>query len=361
MNRLKKIIMVSLTILVAFQFTACNNKQKIKNGESSSKSNIKFSDIMVLSEENNTEKIYRLKDKQLLSSSNIVNVQNINFNINKNIVVYTKKIDNGVNLVKNHIEITNKNKTYDINKDFSYEDLRLSNSGKYVAFRSFSKDDITSAEGLQVYDTNTAKKIDFDQQTLVSGNLYRWDSNDLLLYYGIEISKSGYGNIYSYNFNNSRRNVIFDKFNGYCTFFSQFENGDILYIENDLGQNNMYYYDSKNNTETMIGDNIENVYDYALDNKNNILYIIGKDNSTTGTELFRFNASNKKIDRLTYDFPNIVDQSGGIAVDDSEKVYFCGDSTSYSNKIYMYNNLDSSVNLITNKDDVNYHIISDEK
>lgn len=360
MNHLKKIIVFLLTILVISQLAACN--KKTKDDGNSSKNNIEFSDVMALSQETNSEKIYKLKEKQLLDSGNLVKTQNINYNINKKTTVYTKKIKNGDNLIKNYIEITDKDKTYVLNKDFSYEDLRLSNSGDYIAFRSFSSDDITSAKGLQVYNIKTRKQINFDKKIFVSGNLYQWDDKDTLFYYGIDISKRSYGKIYSSEVEKSQNKVVFDKFNGYCTFFSRFISGDMLYIENDSEKYNMYYYDSKKDNKIPIATTVENIYNYTLDNKNNILYFIGDDGSSSPA-LYSFNINTKKIDKLTYDFPNVVDKNGGIAVNNLGYVYFCGNDTLDvdKNKIYMYNNSDKSINLITNESNNSYHIISNEK
>ncbi|WP_242949484.1 DPP IV N-terminal domain-containing protein [Clostridium pasteurianum] len=240
-------------------------------------------------------------------------------------------------------------------------DSRLSLDGKRVALRSFSEDSLFSAEGLSVYDVYTGKKIDFDNKIIVSGDLYRWDSENNLLYYGVEKDEKDYGKIYSYDFQKSKREMVFDKFNGYCTFFAPTDNNSFLYMENDIDLNNMYYYDGKDNKSILITNTMDNIEDYVIDNKNHIVYFIGKETNAENNSLYKFNIEDKTLKRITYDFPKIVDKNGGIAVDNSGKIYFCGlDTDNNSNNIYMYLNQNNSVNLISDKRGI-YRVIQNLK
>ncbi len=362
MNRLKKTILYIFIIMISIQFTGCYYGHSTKPKVNLQKVNVKFSEIMALSMEENGEKVYSLKDGDTSSSGTLSRVENISYNIQNKTWVYTKNINNGINLSNNYVIIYNGGKIYNINKSFSYSDVRLSSSSKYIALRSFKSDDIGSAEGLRVFSTNGGEKINFDKSVLVSGALYRWVSKDTLLYYGVEASQSGYGKIYGYDFQSSTRKIVFDKFNGYCTFFLALANGDILYVENDSNVYNMHYYDEKNDKVNIIGNNIEQVYDYVLDSKNDNIYMLGKDGNTSDVAIYRYNLITRKLDRLTYDFPNIIDKNAGIAADNLGNVYFCGmsDEKSITNDIYMYDTSNNSVNLITRTEE-NYHIISSGK
>lgn len=363
MKFLKKSVLFLFIAIFILEFTACNSGNKKANtGKSSNtEDNIKFSEIMALSKEGNEEKIYSIKDTDFKAVGFLNNVSNINYNKSSNIIAYTNVISQGTNLTKNYIGILYKDKKNDINSEFSYVDSRLSPSGRRIAFRSFSKDSPFSAEGLNVYDTYTGKKIDFDKKVIVSGDLYRWDSGDNLLYYGVETGEKGYGKIYSYDFENSKRKIIFDKFNEYCSFFAPIGNGNFIYIENGLDSNNMYYYDAKNNKSILVGNTIDKVDDFVLDSKNNIIYFIGREKNMNENSLYKLTMADKIIKRITYDFPSIVDETGGMAIDTSGKVYFCGlDTNSDGNNIYMYLSENNSVNLVTNKSGI-YHIIQDSR
>lgn len=362
MKILKKSVLFLFIAIFILEFTACSSgNKKINTYSSNTEENIKFSEIMALSKEGNEEKIYSIKDTDLKEEGILNNVSNIKYNRSSNITVYSNIISQGTNLTKNYIRIFYKDKNNDINSQFSYKDLTLSPSGREIAFRSFSKDSPFSANGLSVYDTYTGKNINFDKDVIVSGDLYRWSSGDNLLYYGVEAGEKGFGKIYNYDFQNCKRKIIFDKFNGYCTFFAPVGNENYIYIENDFNSNNMYYYDSKNNKSILLGNTIDKVDNYIMDNKNNIIYFIARDSLSQENSIYKLTLGDKSIKRITYDFPKIVDETGGMAVDDSGKLYFCGlDDSSNGNNIYMYLSENNSVNLITNKSSL-YHIIQDSR
>lgn len=189
MNRVKKTILYILTIAVVIQFTGCHYAENSKPEVETKKDNVKLSEIMALSVEENGEKIYTLKDGNVFNNAKLSQVENINYNIQKKVEVYTKKIKNGINLSNNYISIDNDGKIFVIDKSFSYSDVRLSSNANYIALRSFKSDDIGTAEGLGVYSINSGKKITFDKSIIVSGDLYRWIDKDTLLYYGVEDSK----------------------------------------------------------------------------------------------------------------------------------------------------------------------------
>lgn len=357
MKFLKKFILFVFIAIFMLEFTACDGGNKKDNTERSgnAEESIKFSEIMALSKEETGEKIYNINDKALKEAGVLNNTSNIIYNTNDNVTVYTNIISQGTNITKNYISIVFKGKKDNIKDDYSYADLRLSPDGNRIALRSFSQDSPFAAKGLSVYNTSTGKKIDFDKNIIVSGDLYRWDSENNLLYYGVQSGEKDYGKIYSYDFQNSTRKIVFDKFNGYCTFFAPTVNGSFIYIENNIDTNNMYYYDSNLNKSILIGNTIDKIEDYVIDNKNGIVYFIGKEDNGNGSSVYKLTIDNKALKRITYDFPKLVDETGGMAIDNSGKLYFCGLDTN-GNNIYMYLSENNSVNLVTNKSGT-YHII----
>lgn len=359
MKCFKKIITFLFITIFIIGATSCNGEDKKQDVDRSAdtQKSIQYSDIMVLSKEADGETAYSISGNQLKKAEKLENVSDIKYIINKNLSIYTNVISQGANLTKNYISIIYDKSKNTIKGKYSYKDVRLSYNGEKLAVRSFSDDSLFSAEGLCVYDVNTGKKINFDNKVLVSGDLYRWDSNNNLLYYGVESGEKDYGKIYSYDFQQDKRNIVFDKFNGYCTFFAPLKNRDLLYVENNGELNNMYYYNGENNKSILIGNTIDKIEDYALDYKNNIMYFIGKETGANADSLYRFNMSDKSLKRITYDFPKSIDESAGIAVDNAGRVYFCGlDQSTNADNIYMYVNENNSVNLITDKSGI-YHII----
>lgn len=357
MKAFKKLIIIFITFIVILQFTACSSGGA-KGEVLPEKNKINFSEVMALSENMDKEKLYSVTDGGISNIASVSNVESLNFNKEKNIIVYLKRINSVGSLVNNYVEIDNNGKVYKINTDYSYDNVILSPDGNYVALRSFSKDDLSSAKGLQVYSTSSGKKVSFDNNTLVSGALYQWTDKDTLTYYGIEAGNAGYGAIFSYNFSKNNRNKIFDKFDGYCTFFAELPSGSVLYGEGN--KSNMYYYDAANFKVSNLLNPADNIYTYVLDGKNGFVYFLGENTGDNQTELFKFDVKGEKVTRITYDFPNVLDKNSGIYVNKQGEVYFCGKASSNdaTNNIYVYKPSDASVSLISSDNAENYYILN---
>lgn len=358
---MKKYKIVLCFIFTVIFLTSCSKvpaKTEV-NQDELTKQEVKVSEIMALAINGDKEKVLKINNKDYTEEENISSVKDLKYNVNSNVKVYLNAISAGRNLTKTYISIFNKEKIFYLKKSFSYMDMRLSDKGSKVAFRSFSNDSLTSPEGVSVYSTVSGKKLNFDKKVIISGDLYRWQDDDNLLYYGITSSKgSSYGAIYNYDFKTNNKSVKFDKFQGYCTYFMPMKNGDIIYIENHGDNNNLNYYDAKQDKVTFISNIIDQIDDFAIDDANSIVYFIGKEAGASSAALYKLNLNDKQIERLTFDFPAVADKTGGMAIDGSGRVYFCGSEIEYgASYIYMYNAGNNSTNLITKKS-AYYHIVS---
>lgn len=345
------------TVLFLISCSKAPEKTKISQEQLALKK-VKFTEVMALEIDGDKEKILKINDKDFTKEESLSSVIDLKYNINNNVGIYLNFVSSGTNFNKTYISILNKNKRFYIKKDFSYMDMRISNNGGRLAFRSFSKDSLSSPVGVSVYSTVNGKKLKFDKDVVISGDLYRWQDNDNILYYGVASDEQGYGKIYSYDFSTGEKNVKFDKFQGYCTYFMPLDNGDIIYVENDVNKNSINYYDKKQNKISLISNNIDEIDDYAIDVSNSVLYYIGKEAGSSYAALYRINLADKKVDRITYDFPAIADKSGGMSIDVNGRVYFCGSqSESGDSDIYMYDRNNNSTNLVSKKSGT-YHIVS---
>lgn len=328
------------------------------NSEKSTIKQIKLSEVMALTVGGSKEKILKLNGTSFTEEESLTNVKDLKYNQNNNIGVYLNEISAGTNFSKTNISIFSNGKSFYIDKDFSYMDMRISNEGDKIAFRSFSKDSLSSPEGVSIYSTTNGKKLDFDKEVVISGDLYRWQDNDNLLYYGVAGSEGGFGKIYSYDFKTNTKSIKYDKFQGYCTCFIPLDNGNLIYVENDVDKNSLNYYDSKQNKVTLISNNIDEIDDYVVDNVNGAVYYIGKEAGAERAALYKINFNDKNLTRITFDFPAVADKSGGMSIDSSGRVYFCGSAIEYGDSdIYMYDRNNNSTNLITKVSGV-YHIVS---
>lgn len=357
MKHTNKFIYSLLLIITVFSLISCSEKKRLvrTNENKLIVKHSDFSEVMALSMEGKTEKIYKINNKSLTQGKVISKVTNINYNISKNISVYNCFNSNGNNLTGNSLIINNDSKNYEIKKSFSYMNTKLSTFGSKLALRSFSKDSLSSAEGLSIYNTANGEKIDFDKDVLVSGSMYSWQDDDNLLYYGIAKGETNFGKIYNYNFKSHLKTVKYDNFNDYCTSFISLNNGDIIYLESGSDTSKLKYYDAKGKTNSLVTLDIESIENYSINN--NTLYFIGKDTNTSEYNLYSISENDKKLNRLTYDFPSNVDKNGGMALDEAGNIYFCGNNNNQTkNDIYMYDKVNNSTNLLT-KSSGDYHIV----
>lgn len=348
-----------LILLSAILFlVSCSKPPEKTNKEQLAINKIKLVEIMSLSIYGNKEKILKINGTAFTQAENLTDVKDIKYNKDNNVAVYLDIISAGINLDKTYINILNKKKSFYITKDFSYMDMRISNKGDKLAVRSFSKDSLASPEGVSVYSTVNGRKLNFDKNVIISGDLYRWQDNDNLLYYGVSDSEGGYGKIYNYDFITDSSSVKFDKFQGYCTYFIPLDNGDIIYVENDSNKDSINYYDKRQNKVILISNNIDEIDDYVIDSTNNTVYYIGREAGASYAALYKINLADMKLNRLTYDFPAIADKTGGMSIDSDGRIYFCGSQTETGDSdIYMYDRSNGSTNLVTQKSGT-YHIIS---
>lgn len=362
MNRYK-IIYYFILFCSIILLTSCSkpvqkpnaNELSIKNPEP------KLTEVMALSMSDNKESLLKIEGSDLKKGESLSKVKDLCYNITKKVTVYLNILADGDNLTKSYVSILNNKESFQINGSYAYSDLRLSNSGTKLALRSFAKDSITSAEGLSVYSTENGKKLNFDKNVIVSGDLYRWKDDNNLIYYGVDKDTGGYGKIYDYDFKSNKSSVVFDKLQGYCTSFIPLNNGDIIYVENNQDKDSLKYYDSKKQDVTIISETFNSIDNYIVYNTGNEVYVIGEQEGIGGASLYKIGIPDKRLVKLTFDFPKFVDKTGGIAVDSEGKVYFCGTETEYGDaNIYMYDKNNNSTNLISEESGI-YHIAANSR
>lgn len=356
------ILSIILFCAIIFLVSCSKSAPKLEVDETNIKNpELKLTNVMAINMVDNKESILEIEGNTLKKAESLSNVKDSCYNMNNKVVAYLNMLSTGSNLTKSYVNILNNKSSFNIKGSYAYTDLRLSKSGSKLALRSFSKDALTSAEGLSIYSTKSGKKLDFDKSVIVSGDLYRWKDDDNLIYYGVTNNGNNYGKIYSYDFKSNKSSVIFDKLQGYCTFLLPLSKGDLVYIESEQDRNTLKYYDANKNQITVISENLDAIYDYVIDNTGSEIYLIGKQSGIDAAALYKISIQDKKLVKITFDFPELADKTGGMAIDNGGKVYFCGTEVEYgAANIYMYDKNSNSTNLISTKSGV-YHILSNSK
>lgn len=359
--KLSKIIFTTaIALTISLGLISCGNIQQ--KGASSIKLP-SYSKIIVLKYKQDGSDLYSLRDNNLYQYENNYNISNIEFNSKEKIYVYIDTIGIGNNLVHNNLRILSPLKESKVSDSFSYSDVALSPGGTKVAYRSYKNDSIESAEGMKVYDISKQKNIDINSETLVSGQLYSWLSDDKLLYYGIPSDNTS-GKLLQYDFKSNTETPIIDKFDGYCVYFKPL-NSSIVYLEEKDNENKFCIYNINSKKMQVLSMDISDIWDSVYDRRNNILYFIANKKFEAGDSVYSLKISNNELQQLTYDFPNDADKYGGMAIDEKGNLIFCGivpNSKNNENDIYMFNSKDNSINLIygCSGNMERYHLISDK-
>lgn len=290
-----------------------------------------------------TSNIYKISKNSMIKAASISSVSEIAYDAENNVAVYVDAKSTGINLVNNIIRVVTPSKEKILDKFYSASDIKLSSDGQKVAYRTYKKDSYDSAEGLKIYDIKNNNYVHMNTKVLVSGNLYRWQNDNEILYYGIK-SKSN-GKIYNYNIKSGSESVYFDDINGICMFFLPL-NDDLVYYEKNGDDTILYYKTSKG--KYVISKNFSGIYDGIFDGSKTI-YFTACEKDNDKVSLYSFSSDSKKLKRITYDFPYSVDGYGGIGTDKNNNVYFCGFSTQKSSKndIYYYDTLSESINVVS--------------
>lgn len=332
-----------ITILI---FTACGKKdEKLPEANNLPQ----YSQVTAIENKDGAADVFKIENNALYKIGNIENIADMVYNIKNSAYVYSVKVAKGENFDNNKLVVIKDKRIKELKDFYAAVDLKINSSGDKLAFRAFSKDAQESAEGLKIYDINNKKYIDMKSKVLVSGDLYQWiDENRIIYYGGIENQKNS-NKVYLYDFNSNKEEVYLDNIDGYCLYFAPI-NKDILFLARQVDGVKLYCYDDTDKKAKAISGNVGEIYGSITDLKNgNVFLFAGEDGGNTS--LYKFSAENLKLERITYDFPKKIDISSSMGLDGEGNVYFSGiqnEEDKQKKDVFMYNNKDHSINLISN-------------
>lgn len=320
------------------------------------------SKVAILKNTENGLIISDLKKDKLTNNINIDNISDLSYNSKNKVGAFVIDISHGNTFTHNKIIIEDNSKIRILNKFYSSQDVKMSPGGQNIVYRSFSKDDYSGAEGIKIYSIKSDKYINAKSDILISGSLYEWLSDDQIIYYGVANNGKTSGKIYKYNLNNKSESIYFENFEGFCTFFVPYDNKGLLFLEQDINEDRLCYYDFSYNKKILLTKDITDIYAYSVNKSESEIYLICKNSNQNTASLYRFSVSENVLERITYDFPVNVDKNGGIAVDENGKVYFLGllNANSKSDSLFSYSSSNKSIDLVLNYNN-SLHIFQDSR
>ncbi|MBB6621810.1 hypothetical protein [Clostridium gasigenes] len=218
---------------------------------------------------------------------------------------------------------------------------KLSSGGDYYSY--FKKDKYMQ---LVVKSLKDNKEIEINTNVAISGNLMDWSNNNII-YYGIDENKTN--GIFSYNISNGKEELIYKLESGYLEFLKASKDG-IVFLQGSLSGKKILKSIDKEKKIKVITDEIVELKDIEISEKG--IFILGKmkDNNHSIYEV-----KDGKVNRIIYDFPNIVHLEKGLSSDENGNVLFIGSTDSFEKeKIYIYE--DGYVKVLTN-DNFKYYFV----
>jgi len=358
MNALTKttfFITFFITILI---FTACGSKEE-KLPEVNNLPH--YSQVTAIENKGSDAEVFKIENSTLYDIGTIENIIDMVYNIKNSAYIYSISIAKGQNLDNNKLVVIKDKKRKELKDFYSAVDLKINSLGDKLAFRTFSKDAQESAEGLKIYDINNKNYIDIKSKVLVSGNLYQWiDENKIIYYGGIEQEKNS-AKVYLYDFSSNKEEVYLENMDGYCMYFTAI-NKNVLFLIRQGDKLKLCYYDNADKKNKAISENIEEVYRSMEDLKNGNIFLFAGEYGGNRS-LYKFSTENLKLERITYDFPKQVDILSGMGLDEEGNAYFSGiqnEEEKDKKDVFMYNNKDHSINLISSHEGT-YNVYSSVK
>ena len=230
-------------------------------------------------------------------------------------------------------------------KDDGYIDLKLSPDASYISY--FIDNDGLK---LKIFETSGNKEIDINSNVTISGSLYDWYNQDMIVYYGV--SNDGINGLFTYNIKENKEELLYKIDEGYLAFLKGTVD-NILFIQLTLENNKELMMIDKNTKEVkLLSDKIEELSDIIVhDNK---VYFTGK---ISGDSNSLYQLSNNKIKRLIFDFPMIVQIDKGLKIDENGDILFIGSNDGNLNKQQVYKYSKDGTTSVVSKDGIDYEFL----
>ncbi|WP_252226029.1 hypothetical protein [Clostridium sp. ZBS2] len=255
---------------------------------------------------------------------------------NKAVVAYDKSSSNYIYSEDKKYYIVHNGEKNEV-KDREFTDIKISPNGKYISY--FIED-----EGLhlKVFETDKNKEMKINSKVSVSGVLYDWYDENIILYYGI--SSDGINGVFTYDLDNNKENLIYKIDEGYLGFIKSSKE-NIIFLQIDFDNNKELMMLNKSNNEVvLLTDKIELLQDVII--KNDEIYFVGKAYNDKES-LYKVNGN--KVQRVVFDFPSIVEVGKGLSIGENGEILFIGKDNSSKKKAVYSCSEDKTISLVSDK------------
>ncbi|MCT8976052.1 hypothetical protein N4T77_05520 [Clostridium sp. CX1] len=344
--------------LMSLVLTACSEKES----ETSMVVDIpRYSKVTAIENLDSSANVFKIENRGLYKIGVVEDLNEMVYSIKNSVYAYSVNKSKGENFNNNSIIIIKDGKKKELKGFYSALDLRLSPSGDKLAYRTFKKDSLDSAEGLKIYNIKDKKQMVLNSKVMVSGNLYWWLDSDRIMYYGAVEGKKNSDNIYVYDFTKNKEEIYLEDTKGYCMFLTSINNS-VFFLGREGDESRIYYYNIQSKETRSIDSNVEEIYKATADLESGDIFFLGAEEDRQ-LALYRFSSKSLKIDRLTYDFPKRLDLQSELALDDQGNIYFSGienEEVQDKKDVFMYDKKERAINLISTHEG-KYNVYSSDR
>lgn len=322
----RKYVLVISSMLSSWLFiSGCSNKLEVPSEE------VMISKGAVAREENGNHTNYNLTEGKYNK-----------LDIDKVIASYDKISGNYIYERDGIIFIKYKNEDIEI-LDKDIINPKLSPGGEYYSY--FKKEEYMKLVVRRIKDN---KEVEIKTNVAISGKLMDWYNNNIIIYYGIGENKVN--GIFIYDIESGKEELIYKLDSGYLEFLETTENG-IVFLQETVNSEKMLKIINKEKNVSVITEDIIELKDIEITSQG--IFVLGKmkdDNYSI------YEMKDDSINRLVYDFPNIIHLEKGLSSDEYGNLLFIGSTDSFEKEnIYTYE--DGYIKSLTN-DNLKYYFVN---
>lgn len=325
-----------LIIICSLFFLSCKN-EKVDN--SKPENSLTFKNYETISKIS----VNYYKNGKISLINNIKNNEVISNNEEGYLLKYVSKTNSYLKYIDNKDDkqlILGFNNEEHIIKDWKeLNEVKLSPNGDKILYKRYDEDDNVE---FCIYNGEKKEYIPMDIDTLISGDIYYWQDESAIIYYGINKQENKNG-IFLYNTYSHEENLIYEVKKGVIEFMN-LDNSSVYFILNDLnGNRDLKKLDINNFSSIEITNQFKIINDVV--ECANTIYILGEE-SDNGMSLYAY--ENNKLKKLVYDFPKAIDFSKGIVKDADNNILFIGYENATENEdVYLYDVIEKSIKIIS--------------
>lgn len=243
--------------------------------------------------------------------------------IDKTVVEYKTASGNYIYEKDGKVFIHYKDKEIEI-IDENISGIKLSPDGEYYSY--FKKNEYIE---LVIKSINDNKDVKIKTKVAISGKLMDWNGNNNIVYYGIDNNKVN--GIFKYNITTGKEELIYKLDSGYLEFLKSSKDG-IVFLQETVDNKKVLKSIDKDRNINIITEDIVELKDIEVTEKG--IFILGKmkdDNHSI------YEVKDREVNRLIYDFPNIIHLEKGLSYDENGNILFIGSADSFEKEnIYIY-------------------------